>query len=89
MSLLGRTAHETYCPYKDDCSYYSIPAGGDRSANAVWTYKNAFPAVTAIDGHLAFYPDRVDAIEVSNLWALLAVELTLRLSRARLRFRSL
>ena len=38
MSLLSRTDHSTYCPYKGDCSYYSIPAGGARSINAVWTY---------------------------------------------------
>ncbi len=64
MSLLARTGHATYCPYKGDCSYYSIPAGGERSVNAVWTYEDAYPAVAAIRGHLAFYPDRVDAIEV-------------------------
>jgi len=31
--------------------------------NAVWTYEAAYPAVAAIEGHVAFYPDRVDAIE--------------------------
>src|ERR1700729_3623040 len=25
MSLLVRTEHSTYCPYKGDCTYYSIP----------------------------------------------------------------
>ncbi len=64
MSLLTRTDHATYCPYKGDCSYYSIAAGGERSVNAVWTYEDAYPAVAAIGGHLAFYPDRVDTIEV-------------------------
>ena len=64
MALLARTDHTSYCPYKGDCSYYSVSAGGDRSANAVWTYKDAFPAVAAISGHLAFYPDRVDEIEI-------------------------
>jgi uncharacterized protein (DUF427 family) len=63
MSLLQRTDHRTYCPYKGDCSYYSIPAGGDRSLNAVWTYEQPYAAVAAIKDHLAFYPDRVDAIE--------------------------
>jgi uncharacterized protein (DUF427 family) len=63
MSLLQRTQHQTYCPYKGDCSYYSIPAGGERAANAVWTYEAPFSAVTAIKDHLAFYPDRVDSIE--------------------------
>jgi uncharacterized protein (DUF427 family) len=63
MALLERTDHETYCPYKGDCAYYSIPAGGERSINAVWTYEAPYPAVAAIRDHLAFYPDRVDAIE--------------------------
>jgi uncharacterized protein (DUF427 family) len=63
MSLLERTDHATYCPYKGECAYYSIPAGGERSVNAVWTYEAPYDSVAAIKGHLAFYPDRVDAIE--------------------------
>ena len=63
MSLLQRTEHVTYCPYKGDCAYYSIPAGGKRSANAVWTYEAPYGAVAEIKAHVAFYPDRVDAIE--------------------------
>lgn len=63
MSLLERTEHATYCPYKGDCAYYSIPVGGQRSANAVWTYEAPFASVAAIREHLAFYPDRVDIVE--------------------------
>jgi uncharacterized protein (DUF427 family) len=63
MSLLVRTGHATYCPYKGDCAYYSIPAGGERSVNAVWAYEAPYPAVAAIKDHLAFYPSRVEAIE--------------------------
>ncbi len=63
MSLLVRTDHATHCPYKGECAYYGIPLGGARSANAVWTYEDPFAAVIAIKDHLAFYPDRVDAIE--------------------------
>jgi uncharacterized protein (DUF427 family) len=62
MSLLERTEHATYCPYKGDCAYYSIPAGGERSANAVWTYEDPYPAVAEIKDYLAFYPNRVDSI---------------------------
>jgi len=62
LSQLERTDHATYCPYKGDCSYYSIPAGGKESVNAVWTYENPYPAVEAIKGRVAFYPDRVDEI---------------------------
>jgi len=63
MTLLERTDHATYCPYKGDSAYFSIPSGGERSVNAVWTYENPYPAVAPIKDHLAFYPDRVDAIE--------------------------
>jgi uncharacterized protein (DUF427 family) len=63
MTLLKRTGHATYCPYKGDCAYFSIPAGEDRSVNAVWTYETPYPAVTAIRDYLAFYPNRVEAIE--------------------------
>jgi uncharacterized protein (DUF427 family) len=66
MTLLERTEHATYCPYKGDCSYYSIPAGGARSVNAVWTYENPYAAVEEIKAHVAFYPDRVDAIDVQD-----------------------
>jgi uncharacterized protein (DUF427 family) len=66
MSLLVRTAHYTYCPYKGDCSYYSIPLGDSQSENAVWTYERPHEAVAGIRDYLAFYPSRVDAIEVSS-----------------------
>jgi len=60
LSQLKRTDHATYCPYKGDCNYYSIPAGGKKSDDAVWTYEDPYPAVAQIKGHVAFYPDRVD-----------------------------
>jgi uncharacterized protein (DUF427 family) len=63
MALLQRTDHATYCPYKGDCAYFSIPLGGERSTNAAWTYEAPYAAVVSIKDHLAFYPDRVDAIE--------------------------
>jgi uncharacterized protein (DUF427 family) len=63
MGALQRTEHSTYCPYKGDCAYYSIPVGGERAINAVWTYEAPFDAVAPIKEYLAFYTDRVDAIE--------------------------
>ena len=62
MAALTRSEHTTYCPYKGDASYYSIPAGGDRSLNAVWTYESPFEAMAQIKDYVAFYPDRVDEI---------------------------
>ena len=65
MTQLQRTSHHTYCPYKGDCAYYSISVGGERSVNAVWTYETPYAAVSLIKEHVAFYPDRVDTIQVS------------------------
>ena len=59
-TLLERTDHSTYCPYKGDASYYSIPVGGVAADNAVWTYEQPSHAVAAIKDHVAFYPDRVE-----------------------------
>ena len=63
MSSLERTTHYSYCPYKGDCTYFSIPAGGIKSEFAVWSYEAPYEAVAAIRDHLAFYPTRVDAIQ--------------------------
>ena len=65
MSAFKATSHRTHCPYKGDASYYSIRVGDRVSENAIWTYEQPFPAVGEISGRLAFYPNRVDAIEVS------------------------
>ncbi|MGD0190157.1 MAG: DUF427 domain-containing protein [Rhizomicrobium sp.] len=63
VAQLERTDHTTYCPYKGDASYFSIPALGPRGVNAVWTYEAPYDVVAEIKDHLAFYPDRVDSIE--------------------------
>jgi len=62
FSQLERTDRATYCPYKGDCKYYSISAGGKKSVNVLWTYEDPYPAVAQIKEHVAFYPDRVDEI---------------------------
>jgi uncharacterized protein (DUF427 family) len=64
MTLLERSDHTTYCPYKGDCSYFSIPLCGKRGINAVWSYENPYDAVAPIKNHLAFYSDRVNSLEL-------------------------
>lgn len=59
MNLLVRSDHRTYCPYKGECSYFSILSAGTRGQGAVWSYEAPYPAVAAIKDFLAFYPDRV------------------------------
>lgn len=66
MDLFRPTAHKTHCPYKGDASYFSLNAGGKSAENAVWSYPDPYPAMQEIAGHLAFYPERVDSIEVAK-----------------------
>jgi uncharacterized protein (DUF427 family) len=63
MGALRRSRTQTYCPYKGEAAYFSIPVGAERSVDAVWTYEAPHRAVAAIKDHLAFYPDRVDGIQ--------------------------
>jgi uncharacterized protein (DUF427 family) len=53
------------CPYKGDASYYTIKVGDRVAENAIWSYESPYSAVAEIANHLAFYPDRVDAIEAT------------------------
>ena len=64
MDFLRPSGHRTHCPYKGDASYFSLCLVTGLEPDAVWSYEEPFPAVSEIAGHLAFYPKRVDAIEV-------------------------
>ncbi|MGZ8802320.1 MAG: DUF427 domain-containing protein [Mycobacterium sp.] len=61
VAQLTRSDTETYCPYKGNAGYYHVQtAQGETIDDAVWTYEEPFPAVSAIAGHVAFYPNKVD-----------------------------
>ncbi|MEV6347337.1 DUF427 domain-containing protein [Actinoplanes sp. NPDC051851] len=62
QSLLERSSTTTYCPFKGEATYYSLPGAAD----AIWEYQDPYDAVAAIKGHVAFYPDRVDGITVED-----------------------
>ena len=51
----------TYCPFKGDAGYYHLRTeDGQTVEDAVWTYREPFPAVASIAGHVAFYPNKAD-----------------------------
>jgi uncharacterized protein (DUF427 family) len=66
FDLMHATEHKTYCPFKGDCSYWTIEIGGgkERAENAVWGYRAPYDEAKGLAGHYAFYKSRVDAIEV-------------------------
>lgn len=59
MDVLIKTEHHTWCPYKGEASYFSLPGDSEGAVNAVWSYETPHDAVAAIRDHLAFYPERV------------------------------
>jgi len=66
MAFLTRTDHSTHCPYKGDASYFTLLMDGRFAENAVWTYETPYPAMQAIRGLLAFYPNQVEIREVGE-----------------------
>lgn len=63
LDLYEKTERRSHCPYKGDASYYTITAGGLERRDAAWSYEAPLPGMRTIAGHLAFYPNKVDAIE--------------------------
>lgn len=63
MASLQRTTHSTHCPFKGDAAYFTVGTGGKTAENAVWTYETPLPAVSEIKDYLAFYPEKMDAVE--------------------------
>ncbi|BBZ46405.1 DUF427 domain-containing protein [Mycobacterium parmense] len=60
---LTATDTTTYCPFKGEASYYSVTtSAGDTVDDVIWTYEKPYPAVAAIGGHVAFYPDRAEIL---------------------------
>lgn len=58
---LTRTDTSSYCPFKGEASYYSVTTtAGDTVTDAIWTYEQPYPAVAAIAGHVAFYPNKAE-----------------------------
>lgn len=59
-SFLKDSDTTTYCPYKGDASYYTLVTGDGEQTDVIWTYREPYPAVAEIAGHVAFYPDKVE-----------------------------
>lgn len=57
--LTGPTGTSSYCPYKGDCSYFSITTGDGEITDVAWSYQQPYPSVAEIAGYLAFYPNKV------------------------------
>jgi len=51
----------SYCPYKGDASYYTVNLpNGEKKQGLAWWYKTPKIESAAIEGHIAFYNEKVD-----------------------------
>lgn len=56
LAQLVPTDDSTRCPYKGWASYWRLIDGEEPVA---WTYRDPYPEVERLRGHVAFYQDRV------------------------------
>jgi uncharacterized protein (DUF427 family) len=66
MDLLEKTRTQTICPYKGTASYWSIRVGDKYAKDAVWGYLEPLADCPRIAGHLCFYPEKIDRLEVEG-----------------------
>lgn len=66
LDLLEPSATVTECPYKGKAVHYSARIGDHRIEDVAWSYPLTYPEVSQIQGLIAFYPRRVDAILIDG-----------------------
>jgi uncharacterized protein (DUF427 family) len=65
MDLLEATETATTCPYKGQASYWRL-AGDSAGRDVAWAYQNPIPECPKIEGLIAFFNERVDALHVDD-----------------------
>ena len=63
--LLTRSETRTTCPWKGEASYRHLTLGERRIEDALWCYGAPLPEALAIEGHLAFWDEKIDAVELA------------------------
>lgn len=66
MDLLDLSQKRSHCPFKGEAVYFKVSGHGIEQRDAAWSYEEPYPALAEIAGHIAFYREKVDAIETLN-----------------------
>ncbi|MGD9146218.1 MAG: DUF427 domain-containing protein [Anaerolineae bacterium] len=66
MECLTKAGRRTWCEWKGQAGYYSLSVGSRRVEDAAWFYPRPTPGYEAIQGHVAFYPAKMDACYVDG-----------------------
>jgi uncharacterized protein (DUF427 family) len=66
LEHLVASARRSWCEWKGEAHYWSIDVGGEILPDAAWSYPDPSSGYEAIAGHLAFYPQHVEACWVDD-----------------------
>ena len=64
--VLRESSRRSFCEWKGEARYYDVWLPGRVIAQAAWFYPRPTARFAEIEGHLAFYPSKVDACFVGN-----------------------
>ena len=64
--LLHPAPGSSHCEWKGIAVYRSLVVGSDTAYRAVWSYPKPRPGYEALQGHLAFYPGRMERCTVGG-----------------------
>lgn len=56
-----------HCPLKGDAEIYTIRHGAHDIEEGAWSYSEPFKDLSELMGRVAFYPDKVQKIELSSI----------------------
>lgn len=65
--LTAPSDHHTTCPFKGRADYWSVVGADPVVENLFWSYRQPFPQVAALEGHLGVYHERA-RVEVETRW---------------------
>lgn len=57
---------QSFCEWKGEARYYSVVALGQMIEKAAWFYPNPSSRFSRIEGHVAFYPSKMEACYVGD-----------------------
>jgi uncharacterized protein (DUF427 family) len=61
MEYLTEAGRRTWCEWKGQARYYRLRVRDRQVKDAAWFYPSPAPGYEAIQGHVAFYPGKMDA----------------------------
>lgn len=64
--LLTASTTVTHCPFKGDASYWHVTVDGVTHEDIVWAYESPISSVSTIAGHMSFYNNRVQFVNLSK-----------------------